>query len=144
MTVDDNPKKYENKVTIERGKKVIYAVLKKALYRYLVSSFLFLKDLTKFFKDLGFKPNPYDQCVINSTCKGKHLTVCWYVDDIKMSHVNETSLEWLIGKLRSRYGGVSPLKISRGSVRDFLGMVIDFGKKGEVSLNMQKHIQDIL
>jgi hypothetical protein len=144
MLINESPRKYGNKVVIERGKKVIYAVLKKALYGSLVSSLLFWRDLTSFFKEIGFEPNPYDQCVMNKTHGSKQLTVCWYVDDIKMSHVDEGALEWLIKKLGNRYGGVSPLTVSRGKIHEFLGMVIDFTRKGEVSLDMQKHIQDIL
>ena len=101
----------------ERGKKVIYAVLKKSLYGSLVSSLLFWKDLTKFFEGLGFKANPYEQCVMNKTVKGKQLTVCWYVDDIKMLHVDKSTLEWLVSELKDRYGGVSPLTRSSNGRR---------------------------
>ena len=38
MLLKINPKQYKYKVVIERGKKVIYVVLKHALYRALISS----------------------------------------------------------------------------------------------------------
>ena len=53
-----DPGKYRDKVVMEGGKRVIYAVLKKALYGALISSLLFWQDLSGFLKSLGFESNP--------------------------------------------------------------------------------------
>ena len=39
---------------------------------------------------MGFKLNPYDLCVANSQIKGKQCTIAWYVDNNKISHVDDT------------------------------------------------------
>ena len=144
ILVKIDPDKYRDKVTVEGGQKVIYAVLKKALYGALISALLFWKDLSGYFKKLGFEPNPYDPCVMNKTFKGKQLTVIWHVDDIKMSHVDEEALDWLIGKLNDRYGKVSPMTVSRGKHIEYLGMELDYSKIGEVTFDMPKHLGSIL
>ena len=37
---------------------------------------------------MGFERNPYDLCVANKNTRGKQCTVCWYVDDNKIIHVD--------------------------------------------------------
>ena len=36
---------------------------------------------------MGFIINQYDKCVVNKIVNGKQYTTMWYVDDIKVSHV---------------------------------------------------------
>ena len=33
--------------------------------------------------------NSYDRCILNITMKGKQYTIAWYVDDNKVSHIDE-------------------------------------------------------
>jgi hypothetical protein len=55
----------------------------------------FVKSLTK----QGFKLNPYDVCVANKTFNGKKITICFHVNDCKISHesskVVDTITAWL-------------------------------------------------
>ena len=37
-------------------------------------------------KENDFVVNPYDPCVCSKTVDGKHMTITWHVDDIKISH----------------------------------------------------------
>ena len=37
----------------------------------------------------GFKLNPYDRYVKNKLVNGKQCTLVWYVDDNKVSHMEE-------------------------------------------------------
>jgi hypothetical protein len=39
---------------------------------------------------MGFRFNPHDPCVAKSQIKGKQCTVAWYVDDNKISHMDDT------------------------------------------------------
>ena len=50
------------------------------------SALLFYQKLVGDLKRVGFELNPYDFCVANKTSKGKQLTVCCHVDDLKISH----------------------------------------------------------
>ena len=45
---------------------------------------LFCETLDK----MGFKINPYNQCVTNKEMYGKQRTIVWYVDDMKVSHMD--------------------------------------------------------
>ena len=56
----------------EQEKPVIYTELDKALYGTLQAALLFWEDLSGFLiKELGFKPNPYDHCVVNKSIRGR-------------------------------------------------------------------------
>jgi hypothetical protein len=52
----------------------------------------------------GFKLNRYDPCVANKDINGKQMTVCWYVNDLKVSHCDLKQLtifgDWLSKKYR--------------------------------------------
>ncbi len=59
----------------------------------------FLKSLTKY----SFKLNPYDRCVTNKIVKGKQITVCFHVDNCKISHKYATVIDdTLVGLLSMR------------------------------------------
>ena len=59
MLLDICPKKYGDKIFIEQGKKLIYEVLKHALYGVLIRYLLFWRDLVRKLKSWGFHTKPY-------------------------------------------------------------------------------------
>ena len=70
-----------------------------ALYGTMVASLIFYKNFVTSLKNKGFELNPYDGCVANKTVDGKVLTVCFHVDDNKISHVSskvvDATVDWL-------------------------------------------------
>ena len=70
----------------------------------------------------GFKINPYDPCVANNIIGGKQLTVCWHVEDLKISCVDENEVKKMIHWLESEYGEMHG---SSGKRHDYLGMWLD-------------------
>ena len=70
---------------------------------------------------MGFEVNPYDRCVANRIVNENQQTICWYVDDNKLSHKDPAVNDEVLDKLTERFGG---LDISRGNEHNFLG--IDF------------------
>ena len=80
----------------EKGKKVLYVKLKKALYGCLKIAILFSRKLAADLTKMGFKIYFYDPCVANKMVGGKKLTVCWLVDDLKISHVNKHVVKKII------------------------------------------------
>ena len=50
---------------------------------------LFYKCLRFDLEEMGFVVNPYDPCVANMMVNGAQITVCWHVDDLKISHRDE-------------------------------------------------------
>jgi len=85
--------------------------------------------------DNNMKPNAYDPCVLNKTCRdGAQLTVAVYVDDILMTSTNEEEMEELLEAIKNRYGDV---KSHRGDVIEFLGMSVDMSIPGSASITMK-------
>ena len=60
---------------------------------------MFYKNLVGDLETYGFRINPYDPCVANKMIGGKRLTVCWHVDDLKISCVDTNNvtkmIQWL-------------------------------------------------
>ena len=114
-----DPELYSSYVSEEHGEKVMYVELLKALYGTLRAARLFWEKLHgKLVNEWGFVPNRYDSCVVNKMVNGKQLTVAWHVDDLKVSHVQESALEDFIAMMENEFGTDAPLSVSRGLVQD--------------------------
>ena len=57
---------------------------------------MFYEKLVGDLEAYGFKINPYDPCVANKMICGKQLTVCWHVDDLKISCVDANEVTEII------------------------------------------------
>ena len=57
-----------------------------ALYGTMVASLLYYRKFTKTLTEIGFKINPYKPCVANKIINGQQMTICYHVDDCKLSH----------------------------------------------------------
>lgn len=77
MMIKIAPDVYRCYVTVDqKGTKVLYVKLQKALYGLMKASLLFYRKLRKEFKQYGLEINPYDPCVANMMVRsGKQLTV---------------------------------------------------------------------
>ena len=67
----------------------------------------------------GFIINPYDPCMANKMLGGKQLTVCWNMDDLKISCTDANEVIKMIQWLESDNGEMNG---SRGKRHDYLGM----------------------
>ena len=104
---------YSGYVTIEHGENVMYVELLKALYGTLQAARLFWEKLhAKLVDDWGFVPNRYDSCVVNKMVDGKQPTMAWHLDDLKVSHVNESALDDFIEMIEKEFGQHTPLSVS--------------------------------
>ena len=108
----------------KRGKRVkcLYVKVLRALYGCLESAFLWYQLYSETLKELGFEKNPYDQCVANKVIDGKQCTIVFYVDNNKISHVDEKVVTSIIKEISEHFG---ELTVSRGKKHDFLGMDIE-------------------
>ncbi len=105
---------------------------------------LFWKDLSGYLTNEGFEANPYNCCVVNKMVNGKQCTVLWHLDDLKVSHIESTVTDEVLSSLNQKYGKETPLTITRGDLHDYLGMTIDYGTEGKVSICMQDCVEDML
>ena len=86
---------------------------------------------------MGFELNPYHLCVANANIDGKQCTVCWYVDDNNIIHVEPKVVNKVIKMIEGKFGKMPQ---TRGDKHDFLGMNINLKDK-KVKISMKKHIQ---
>jgi hypothetical protein len=126
LLVKLDPKLYQKYIQVKKGKPVMYVQLKKALYGTLQASLLFWKDLLANLRKWGFEVKPYNWCVANKTINGKHCTMLWHVDDIKISHEDPEVVSQMIELLKGAYGKEASLTITRGKIHEYLGMTIDY------------------
>jgi hypothetical protein len=111
---------------MENGK--LYVELVKVLYSMLQATLLFWENLSDFLvEELGFMVNKYDKCVANKIINGNQCTICWHVDDLKMSHVEAAVLKEIVDKLDEKYGSEKvPVTVTCGKIHDYLGITLDF------------------
>ena len=95
---------YEEFVGLEKGKRLLYLRLKKALYGCMQSAILWYDTFKGALQEMGFKINKYDRCVANKNINGKQCTICWYVDDTKISHIDPKVVDNVLGLIESRFG----------------------------------------
>ena len=132
-------------VTVDKGEKVMYVELLKALYGTLRAARLFWEKLqAKLVNDWGFTPNRYDSCIVNKKVDGKQLTMAWHMDDMKASHEKEEVLDEFIGMMEKEFGQDAPLSVLRGPVQQYLGMTLDFSKRGRVVVKMSNYVKNML
>jgi hypothetical protein len=130
--------------TYEGNKKVLYVQLQKALYGTLQAPILFWKKLSCQLLEWGFTINPYDSCVANKIFNGCQCTIVWHVDDLKISHVKPSVVSTMISQLEKVFGQEAPLTITRGNYHEYLGMHLDFSKKGRVTVEMTKYVTNLI
>ena len=136
---------YKDYVVVEKGERVMYMELLKALYGTLRAARLFWQKLSKkLIDEWGFLPNKYDDCVVNKMVNGQQMTVVWHVDDLKVSHVDRTEVEKFVRQMEETFGKDTPLTVSRGQVHNYLGMTLDFRTKGEVQIKMEHYVDMML
>ena len=144
MIVQLNPALYGPFVVYEKGKKVLYVQVLRAIYGMLESSLLWYMRFRDDLEKQGFKFNPYDPCVANRMVNGLQHTIRFHVDDLLSSHmdpkVNDEFLEWL----NHEYGTYGEVKAVRGPIHDYLGMKLDFSKTPKVKIDMAYYVQDML
>ena len=144
LLVKCDPKLYRKYVVTEKGQRVLYVELVKALYGTLRAALLFWRRLSKKLVDWGFTINPYDWCVANKLIRGSQCTIIWHIDDLKISHVDSTAVDNVISLLHNEFGQEGPLTVTRGLVHDYLGMTLDFKILQKVQIQMFDFIDKML
>ena len=145
MLIQIEPEIHQLQYFIEKGKKVLYLHVKKAIYGMLQSGLLYYQKFRKDIEEYRFRINPYDPCVVSKIVNGKQLTIAWHSDDLKASHVQERVLDEFIEWLKSNYGSyVSKVKVHKGKVHDYLAMNLDYTVKEQVKIDMIKYVKDMI
>ena len=144
MLVEIAPEIYKPYVVGQGKNKLLYVIVKKAIYGMLTSALLFYKQWKKDLEGIGFKINPYDPCVANKMVNGKQLTVTWHVDDLKVSHVDQSVVLEFVEWVKKLYGQIGNVKDVHGDKHKYLGMTLDYSKKGSVMIDMRDYVDEML
>jgi hypothetical protein len=138
MLLDIAPEVYTDFVTYERGSKIIYLQMLKALYGMLQASLLYYKKFRADVESIGFEINPYDPCVANKNTNDMQHTLVWHVDDLKSSHVDSSVNDDFDVWLNETYANdkIGKVKTTRGKRHDYLGMWLDFSVPGKLQVDM--------
>jgi hypothetical protein len=95
----------------------------------------------KSFTDIDFVINPCDPCVANKTIECQQMTICFHVDDCKLSHLKKKVVDSMIEYLRQEYesifeDGSGAMMVSRGKIHKYLGITLDYTVCGQVKISM--------
>jgi hypothetical protein len=130
------PDVYKSYITTDKkGTKQLLVQCQKALYGTMVASLLYYRKFTKSLTSVRFKINPYNPCVANKIVNGTQMTICFHVDDCKLSHhssrANDNIIDWLRQEYESIFeDGSGKMTVSRGRVHKYLGMTLDYTVHG--------------
>ena len=138
------PDVYSNYVVFERGKRVLYVQVIKALYGMLVAALVWYKKFKADLQSMGFEFNPYDACVANRMVNGKQQTIRFHVDDLMSSHVDPQVNDMFYKELKERYGKFKEVTVKRGPVHDYLGVVYRHHPGKYLEIDMRGYIKDMI
>jgi hypothetical protein len=150
ILVEIAPHVYKSFATTDKkGVRQLLVQCKNALYGTMVASLLYYRKFTKSLIGIGFELNPYDPCVANKMIEGKQMTICFHVDDCKLSHrkpkVMDNMIKWLRHEYESIFeDGSGQMTVSRGKVHKYLGMTLDYTVRGQVKITMFDYVEEIL
>ena len=71
---------------------IVCATLQKYLYGFLIIALLLYLKLLWGLEGLVFIMNPYDTCGDNKVINGKHITITWNINYLKISHAEESEV----------------------------------------------------
>ena len=144
MMVAVDSKLYRKYVTYtSKGVPMLYVCLSKALYGMLRAALQFYKRLRSDLENMGFVVNMHDPCVSNKMVNRYQMSVCWHVDDLKFSHVDENAVTAFALKLARLY--VPKTTISRRKIHDYLGMDMGWGTNpGTMMVSMVKYLAKVV
>jgi hypothetical protein len=143
MLVQLCPEIYGPYVVFEKGMKVLYVQVLRAIYGMLQAALLWYNKFKKDLEGQGFKFNPYDPCVANRMVKGKQHTIVFHVDDLKSSHKDKKVNDKFAGWLEATYGQHGKVKVHRGKIHDYLGMKLDFSEKKKLKVDMRDYLKEM-
>ena len=121
---------------------MLYFKLTKALYGIFHSAILFYNNPRNQLEEIGFEINPYDPCVANITIHSSQMTVCWNVDDLKVSHKEESVIDASFLNICKIF--VNGTNVSRGKVNGYLVMDMEWSQHGTMIVSMIKCLQNII
>ncbi len=130
-------------LTNKAGQKVLLLLVQclNAVYGTMVAALLYYKKFVMSLMKQGYKINLYNGCVVNKVVKRNQVTICFHINDCKISHKSSAVIDNTITWLRTKYkiifeDGLGQMKVHRGKTHKYLGMSLDFSHKGQYWVTM--------
>ena len=148
--IEIDPEYYKPFATKDKyGNTVLICRCLNAIYGTIIASLLYYRKFRNTVERNGFTVNPYDPCVANRMVEDKQQTICWHVDDNKLSCISAKANDQFIEVLRQEYenifeDGTGKLTVHRGKHLKYLGMNLDFSTKGICKVTMPEYIDELL
>jgi hypothetical protein len=133
----------------KKGSKQLLVKCQNSLYGTMVASLLCYQNFVKSLTNIDFMINPYDQCVANKMIESEQMTICFHVDDCKLSHLKNKVMDSMIEYLRQEYesifeDGSGAMTVSRGKTHNYLGITLEYTVRGQVKITMFDFVDEIL
>ena len=147
ILLEITPEVYKPFVHIDKkGVKQLLLQYHNAIYGTMLMSLLYYHKFMKSLLSIRFKINPYNPCIANKMVNGKQMTICFHVDNCKLSQaINDFIEEWLCQEYKSIFkDGSGEMTVSQGKVHTYLGMMLDYSTLGHVKISMFDYIKEIL
>jgi hypothetical protein len=119
--------------------RVLYGVLRKALYGCVQASRLWYLKLSQFLKNAGYENSEMEPCVFRKVAKDEVFLLVVYVDDVLII-ASEDEIKRLHGLCIDEFWWVT---LETGTVHLYLGMQLEFAD-GEVRVNMSNYVDKVL
>ena len=126
-------------VRYEHRNKVLYLKVLKVLCGCIKSRHLWYTHFTKALEKEGFKINSRNLCIANKIIDEKIYTITWYVDNLKISHVDHETVRNIISMMESEYGTIT---FTRGSKYTYICINIEFIRDGKVNIQQPKYLKE--
>ena len=98
-------KKNTKKIVVyEKKTKVIYVRLLKAMYGTLTAPILSYCLFASTLVADGFVLDTYDPCMVNKIINWQQITKYWYMDDLKVSHVQRAKVKKMMDRPERKFG----------------------------------------
>ena len=119
MICEIDPSYHKNVIwSKDHKKKFLYGRLVKAVYGTLLGAIIFYNKLSKHLTDHEFTQNEYGMCKFNKMVNDEQITVQFHVDDLKVSHKEQSVLDDFLKDLRDEFGQEDELTENKGLVHE--------------------------
>ena len=82
-------------------------------------------------------------CTFNKIVNGEQITVQFHVDNLMVSHKNQTVLEDFLANLRDEFGQEDTLTENKGLVHEYLDITIDYSILHKIIFTMFDYLEDV-
>ena len=75
---------------------------------------------------------------------GEQIIVQFHIDDLKVSHKEQSVMDDYLSDLRSEFGQEDELIVNTRLVHEYLGITIDYSTAGKVVFTMFDYLEDVI